>query len=158
LSGLFAVRIRSGAIFAFGRLGRRILVVPHATELLQLELPSNRAAASAVRDAMSRMDGLGWVLGDAMLVATELVNNAVTHSGCDDNHALAVTIHRERDGIVISVRDPGCAGRADAVLCEAVEVGGGLGLVIVDALARRWGADRDQGYHVWAELAVEDTS
>jgi anti-sigma regulatory factor (Ser/Thr protein kinase) len=126
--------------------------------MLQLELPCNRAAASAVREAMSRVDGLGWVLGDAMLVATELVNNAVTHSGCDESHAIEVAIHREGDGIVISVRDPGRAGRAAAVLCEAVEVGGGLGLMIVDALARRWGADRDQGYHVWAELAVEGTS
>jgi hypothetical protein len=26
--------------------------------------------------------------------------------------------------------------------------------MIVDALARRWGADRDEGYHVWAELAT----
>jgi hypothetical protein len=52
------------------------------------------------------------------------------------------------------VRDPGCSGRAEAAFSEVVEVGGGLGLMIVDALARRWGADRDHGYHVWAELAT----
>jgi anti-sigma regulatory factor (Ser/Thr protein kinase) len=119
--------------------------------MLRLELPCNRAAASAVREAMVELDELGWVLGDAMLVATELVNNAVTHSGCDRTHTIRVQIHREAAGIVISVRDPGCPGRAEAAFSEAAEVGG-LGLMIVDALARRWGADRDEGYHVWAEL------
>ena len=130
-------------------------MLPHATEMLQLELPCTRAAASTVREAMARMEALGWVLGDAMLVATELVNNAVTHSGCEDEHVVQIAIHREGDGIVISVRDPGWSGRAAAALSDTVEVGGGLGLMIVDALARRWGADRDDGYHVWAELATE---
>jgi anti-sigma regulatory factor (Ser/Thr protein kinase) len=123
--------------------------------MLQLELPCWRGAGSAVREEMARIDALGWILGDAMLVATELVNNAVTHSGCDDTHTVQVAIHRERGGIVISVRDPGASGRAAATFSEAAEVGGGLGLLIVDTLARRWGTDRDPGYHVWAELAVE---
>ena len=131
-------------------------MLPYAAEMLQLELACTPAAASAVREEMARMDDVGWVLGDAMLVATELVNNAVSHSGCDEAHTVSVAIHRERDGIVISVRDPGISGRAAAAFTEAVEVGGGLGLVIVDALARRWGTDRDQGYHVWAELAIEE--
>jgi anti-sigma regulatory factor (Ser/Thr protein kinase) len=122
--------------------------------MLQLELPCTRAAASTVREAMARLDALGWVLGDAMLVATELVNNAVTHSGCEEEHVVQIAIRREGDGIVISVRDPGWSSRAVAALSESVEVGGGLGLMIVDALARRWGADRDEGYHVWAELAT----
>jgi anti-sigma regulatory factor (Ser/Thr protein kinase) len=132
-------------------------VLPHATDTLQLELPCTPAAASTVREAMTRMDALGWVLGDAMLVATELVNNAVTHSGCEDSHVVEVSIQREGDGVVISVRDPGWSGRALAALSDTVEVGGGLGLMIVDALARRWGADRDQGYHVWAELGGAQT-
>ena len=122
--------------------------------MLQLELPCTRAAASTVREAMARMEALGWVLGDAMLVATELVNNAVTHSGCEDEHMVQIAIQREGDAVVISVRDPGWSGRAAAALSDTVEVGGGLGLMIVDALARRWGADRDDGYHVWAELAT----
>lgn len=122
--------------------------------MLRLELPCDRAAASAVREAMVELDELGWVLGDAMLVATELVNNAVTHSGCDHTHTMQVQIYRDGEGIIISVRDPGCSRCADAAVSEVVEVGGGLGLMIVDALARRWGADRDEGYRVWAELVT----
>jgi anti-sigma regulatory factor (Ser/Thr protein kinase) len=125
--------------------------------MLHLELACTREAASAVREEMAGLDDVGWILGDAMLVATELVNNAVTHSGCDDTHSVHVAIHRERGAIVISVRDPGSPGRTPAAFSEAVEIGGGLGLVIVDALARRWGADRDEGYHVWAELATGET-
>jgi anti-sigma regulatory factor (Ser/Thr protein kinase) len=133
-------------------------VLPNATEMLLLQLPCTRAAASAVREEMARLDSVGWVLGDAMLVATELVNNAVTHSGGDERHTVEVSIHREGDGIVISVRDPGCSGRAAAAFADAVQVGGGLGLMIVDALARRWGADRNRDYQVWAELAIEEAA
>ena len=31
---------------------------------------------------------------------------------------------------------------------------GGWGLRIVDALCERWGEERDDGYHVWAEISL----
>ena len=49
---------------------------------MALTLPCAPSASAAVREELSRLDGLGWVIGDAMLVASELVNNAVVHSGC----------------------------------------------------------------------------
>jgi anti-sigma regulatory factor (Ser/Thr protein kinase) len=124
-------------------------------EILKLEVPCTPQAASIVRNAMEDLEGLGWILGDAMLVASELVNNGVMHSGCDSRQTLQIRVLRDGDGIVISARDPGCSGRRVAALDQTIEVDGGLGLVIVDALARRWGSERRGGYRVWAELAAD---
>jgi hypothetical protein len=61
-----------------------------------------------------------------------------------------------RDGSLrISVLDPGASGQSAELPIVPVEFGG-LGLKVVDALARGWGAERrDDGYEVWAELDLD---
>lgn len=110
-------------------------------------------APAMVRSAMSRIGGLGTVLGDAMLVATELINNALQHSRCNDQDLL--TVRLTRDGCLrVAVVDPGRSGRTAGVTDQPAERGG-LGLRIVAALASRWGSERrPDGYEVWAELAL----
>jgi anti-sigma regulatory factor (Ser/Thr protein kinase) len=121
---------------------------------MALTLPCAPAASAAVREKLSHIDGLGWILGDVMLVASELVNNAVTHSGATPNHDLQVRASRHAELLTISVRDPGLSG-SDAGPAPPTDNGvGGWGLRIVDALCERWGEERDDGYVVWAELSL----
>lgn len=119
---------------------------------MRTEVRCDRSAASAVRGSISDLDHLGWLAGDAMLVASELVTNVVTYMGCDPDHRIELEVTEGSNAVCISVRDadePGTASPRPGSL----ELGGGLGIVIVDALAREWGTSRDHGYHVWAELA-----
>jgi anti-sigma regulatory factor (Ser/Thr protein kinase) len=110
-------------------------------------------APHAVRDAMANMQDLGWILGDAMLVASELVTNAVRHSLCTEDDYLAVSI--SRDGrLHIAVVDPGGSGKDAEIAHRPLELGG-LGLKVVEQLAASWGTERRMdGYRVWAELEV----
>jgi anti-sigma regulatory factor (Ser/Thr protein kinase) len=122
--------------------------------LLALTLPCAPAASATVRAELSRLDDLGWVLGDVMLVASELVNNAVLHSGGQAAHELTIRASREDDLLTLSVSDPGLS-ESDAQLTRPRDLQvGGWGLQIVDALCERWGEDRDHGHRVWAEIAM----
>jgi anti-sigma regulatory factor (Ser/Thr protein kinase) len=91
-----------------------------------------------------------------MLVASELVTNAVVHSGCEQDHRLSVCVSERNGRILISVHDPGITSGWAVTDTKEREVPGGWGLRIVDQLSERWGSERPDGYRVWAELAVRD--
>lgn len=94
------------------------------------------------------------MLGDAMLVATELVANAVRHSMGREEDLLLVSVHVGGDHVRICVRDPGISG-GTARIVEENDWFGGLGLRIVDQLATHWGSNRERdGYEVWAQLPL----
>jgi anti-sigma regulatory factor (Ser/Thr protein kinase) len=117
-----------------------------------MEVPGDEDAPGTVRDALDRSTDIGWVLGDVLLVASELVTNAVLHSGCSENHRIHVDVRRESEQLMIVVRDPGLS-RAEAEQRQR-QTAGGWGLVIVDQLAQRSGTERTDGYCVWAEVAL----
>ncbi|MGH2894225.1 MAG: ATP-binding protein [Solirubrobacteraceae bacterium] len=121
---------------------------------MALTLPCAPSASAAVREELSRIDGLGWVLGDVMLVASELVNNAVVHSGGMPHHDLQVRASRHAGRLTVSVRDPGLSGASAESTPSAQMQSGGWGLRIVDALCERWGEEREDGYRVWAEIGL----
>jgi serine/threonine-protein kinase RsbW len=123
-------------------------------EVLSLDVPCDTEAPALVRAALSEREGLGWVIGDAMLVASELVTNAVLHSGCSDEHELHVTATIGADYVRICVEDPGLSAGAVTPLQISEFSDGGVGLLIVDHLVDRWGAERDGRYRVWAELPL----
>jgi anti-sigma regulatory factor (Ser/Thr protein kinase) len=120
--------------------------------LMALTLPCAPTASAAVREELSRIDGLGWILGDVMLVASELVNNAVVHSGGMPHHDLQVSASRHAGRLTLSVRDPGLSGGSAESAPPAKRQVGGWGLRIVEALCERWGEERGDGYRVWAEI------
>jgi anti-sigma regulatory factor (Ser/Thr protein kinase) len=102
---------------------------------------------------MTSFADLGWLLGDAMLVASELVTNAVRHSLCTEDDLLTVCITRD-GGLRISVLDPGESGRSDEIAERPIELRG-LGLKVVDQLTTRWGSEqRADGYKVWADFQL----
>jgi anti-sigma regulatory factor (Ser/Thr protein kinase) len=119
---------------------------------LELGLPCDDRAPSAVRQALSDGADQSWAMGDAMLVASELVTNAVRHSGCGEHDQIQVSVKLRDEHLVIDVRDPGLSNR-DAEVRAGAELGG-FGLQIVDQLAVRWGSEREFGYRVWAEVPL----
>jgi serine/threonine-protein kinase RsbW len=125
-------------------------------ELLRISARCDRWAPGTVRKAIATLPqaGQSWVMGDAMLVASELVSNAVRHSNCNEDDMLIVTVRQASDRLEVSVCDPGASG-AEAVPSEAGPAGGGLGLKVVEALSACWGSERrPKGYRTWARLPV----
>jgi serine/threonine-protein kinase RsbW len=120
---------------------------------LNLELPCDNNAPATVRDALREVSDLGWLVGDAMLVASELVSNAVIHSGAGSTELLDVHVKLGQGHLLISVRDPGRSGRIAKPRSDD-DVVGGLGLRLVEQLSERWGSERTNGQRVWAELTV----
>lgn len=126
----------------------------NSSEVLSLDVPCAADAPALVRSALAGQAQLGWIVGDAMLVASELVTNAVLHSGGGAGHALHVTATVDADYMRICVEDPERAAGAGSPLQIGDFSDAGVGLLIVDHLVDRWGAERDGGYRVWAELAL----
>ncbi len=125
------------------------------TEVLAVEVRCDRQAPGLVRAALSRVDGLQSVLADATLVASELVTDAVLHSGgLGTGGVLSVTVARERDGLLISVHEAGLSGRSAPASGTEDSEAHAWGLRVVEQLASRWGTERQGGYRVWADLPL----
>ena len=126
--------------------------------LVRLHVCCDRAAPSVVRAALSEsVAGISQRLDDVILVASELVSNAVLHCGCASEDVIDVRAERIADHLLISVRDP-CFSRTNARMSLTNEWPfGGLGLRVVEQIAHRWGTERDNGYRVWAEVALSDS-
>ena len=124
--------------------------MPH--ELI-LELPRLPTAGSLARSAVS--DGFAEELGrdrigELLLVVSELVTNAVLYG----RGAITLKLRVERDGIFGEVVDQG-SGFEREVRERGPDESTGRGLMIVDALSRRWGI-HEGTTHVWFELAQPD--
>jgi anti-sigma regulatory factor (Ser/Thr protein kinase) len=115
-------------------------------------LPDLHAPANARTWLAERVAALpAPVVDDALLVASELVTNAVRHGRPE----IVLFVRRLRDGVRIAVRDEGEDVPAPAMDTPTVDRPTGRGLLIVAATARQWGVtahpDRP-GKTVWAEL------
>lgn len=113
------------------------------------------AATTAPRDARHftvetlQEWGVDAVSDEAELIVSELVTNALRHARSPSRVALSATDSCLR----IEVADDGQGG---AVRRHAVpEDTGGHGLMLVEAMADRWGAHHDGHEHVvWCEIAL----
>jgi anti-sigma regulatory factor (Ser/Thr protein kinase) len=122
--------------------------------VLSLAVACDVHAPVVVREALAQVHDGGWSLDDGQLVASELVGNAVRHSGCADSHQIKVAVGLRAGNLLISVHDPGMSGQVAERGHAPVSEPGGWGLRIIERLSLRWGAERPDGYRVWAELAV----
>lgn len=96
-------------------------------------------------------------MGDALLVASELVTDAVRHSGCREHHQIEIRLDlREAEHLVIDVRDPGLTSQRAELRDSSIH--GGFGLQLVDQLAVSWGSERRDDYRVWADVALSSGS
>lgn len=123
-------------------------------ELVRVSLRCDELAPRVAREVLRQVPDLSWVLGDLVLVVSELVTNAVQHSSCSDDDFLTICVHRDADQLRVAVRDPGGTGKIAHLEDRPMERGG-MGLKVVDAIAEEWGSECDRyGHRVWAKLAL----
>ncbi|WP_153451434.1 ATP-binding protein [Streptomyces smaragdinus] len=123
----------------------------------EVRLPSRpESAATARRLAQSVAQG-AWGLNTqltefAVLLVSELVGNAVRHTGA---RTFGLRMARRRGWIRVEVRDP---SRGLPCLLPVREMDtSGRGLFLVDKLADRWGVDLlPRGKCTWFEMRVPE--
>lgn len=120
---------------------------------LTLAVSCDKDAPAAARELVRELGGTGSEFDDAVLIASELVSNAVLHSGgrAVDQLTIAVALRHRR--VLITVVDPGRSGTRARVRSRG-DGFSGFGLRLVDELADRWGSERTARHRVWAELEL----
>jgi anti-sigma regulatory factor (Ser/Thr protein kinase) len=135
---------------------------PPDTQLL-VQLPARREAAAAARRALGSLNGPlelldAGVLADLRLLVTELIANAVRHSGIDERSPVTVEVTVASAHVRVEVVDEGEGFDPAAVPGPSGDERGGLGLFMVARLADRWGVARDGGTRVWFEIDLRDST
>jgi anti-sigma regulatory factor (Ser/Thr protein kinase) len=123
----------------------------------EVPLPSRPESAAAARRLTQVIVLRRWGLTpkmteDAVLLVSELVGNAVRHTGA---RVFGLRMRRRRGWIRIEVRDP---SRGLPCLMPVQETDlSGRGLFLVDKLSDRWGVDLlPRGKTTWFEMRVAD--
>ena len=109
---------------------------------LQLQLPPDQGAPAAARRALRTLP-LGHRADDVLLLASELVTNAVVHA--DSSDPIELVAECRPDVTWVEVRDHG-HGFDSSALHE------GNGLRILSGASDRWGIVRDRGTTIWFEV------
>ncbi|WP_203609137.1 ATP-binding protein [Streptomyces anulatus] len=132
--------------------GCRFGVVRKAWEMPFLAEPAELAGLRNVVRHQLDLWGLAGVVPDAQLCASELAANVIKHVGCGVHARLAVSMSGSR--LRIEVSDPDVRG-VPVLVTGADGEEHGRGLVLVDALADRWGVVlRADAKVTWCELAT----
>jgi anti-sigma regulatory factor (Ser/Thr protein kinase) len=120
---------------------------------LSLDLPMSEDAPALARRAIAGL-GLGEPVGEsATLLASELVSNAVRHSGAGVAEPIRLRATVGTGSLRICVTDAGGGFVPEAERREP-GVGGGFGLFLVERLAGTWGVKIDTRTTVWLELSL----
>ena len=109
-------------------------------------------AGSAARRAIVAGDGAlpEPVRDEVLLLATELVGNAVRHAGVGPDESLQVEVRRWPRQVRVAVVDPGAGFEPPG---PSTDGPGGWGFVLLDRIADRWGVRREPaGTCVWFEI------
>ncbi|MFF9221117.1 ATP-binding protein [Streptomyces viridosporus] len=123
----------------------------------EVPLPSRPESAATARRLTQVVVLRQWGLGariteDAVLLVSELVGNAVRHTGA---RVFGLRLRRRRGWIRVEVRDPS-RGLPCLMPVQEMDVSG-RGLFLVDKLADRWGVDLlPRGKTTWFEMRTGD--
>jgi anti-sigma regulatory factor (Ser/Thr protein kinase) len=123
---------------------------PSVGEVRLISQPESAATARRLTLAVLRLWSLAQLGETCELLVSELVGNAVRHTGA---RTFGLRILRRRGWIRIEVRDP---SRGLPCLLPVWELDiSGRGLFLVDKLSDRWGVDLlARGKTTWFELRV----
>jgi anti-sigma regulatory factor (Ser/Thr protein kinase) len=125
---------------------------PGVAEIRLLNRPeSAQAARRLAREVLQLRWGVpGPLIDDAVLLVSELVGNAVRHTGAS---VFGLRMQRGRDGFRVEVRDPS-RGLPCLLPVQPLDTSG-RGLAHVEALADRWGVDLlPHGKCTWFEIRL----
>jgi two-component sensor histidine kinase len=117
------------------------------------------AAPTAAREARHAVAGGRFVPSGQeatlLLLVSELVSNSVRHAGLGADEHIHLRARSDRECTYVEVCDGGRSGRIPVKRENADALDpGGLGLVLVDEMADRWGvACHEHETCVWFELA-----
>jgi serine/threonine-protein kinase RsbW len=113
-----------------------------------------RAARTFVAKALGELSHI-TVADTAVLLASELVTNAVRHSNSGTpGGTFTVVVLQTADGVGVEVRDDGSDVSSPVVKDDVLSTGG-HGLFLVESMAQQWGYLRGEaGTTVWFWLAA----
>jgi signal transduction histidine kinase len=125
---------------------------PHA-ERTSLTLPAENPSVPRARHFVDRaLPGMCWA-DEVSLLVSELASNAVRHA------RTPFTVSLQCDGSVVRVEVDDDGPGVPVVQNPPSHAVTGRGLVIVDAIADRWGVEASPvGKVVWFELACRSTT
>ncbi len=132
-----------------GRPAEGVVRVPHG-------VGSVAPARRRMREALIAAGLGGRVLEDAILVASELMSNAVLHARALPDGMIAVGWCRTPSRVEIRVTDGGSGTPVEARRVANTSISG-RGLRIVERVAAAWGVTdhSDRSRTVWAALALD---
>ncbi|MEU6809096.1 ATP-binding protein [Streptomyces sp. NPDC046831] len=126
---------------------------------VQLEIrPDPAEVARARRWARSRLAGSGIEADEPLaetliLLVSELVTNAVVHTGCPAVLRLCLPCPSAGTATTVRLEVADASTRAPVPRCADDDATGGRGLALVDGLADRWGwSSEGAGKRIWCEL------
>ncbi|XVQ88450.1 ATP-binding protein [Microbispora siamensis] len=123
----------------------------------EIRLPGEPASVSCARSEVRRLLGQEHpAVDDVALVASELVTNAIRHSGCHAGDFIGFTLVVTGSFVRVEVHDPGVSPAGPRLRSEP-DAEDGRGLLIVQEIAAEWGVrERDDrpGRTVWCALRV----
>ncbi len=126
---------------------------PTVDERIEASPRAPGIARRAIEQIAAHVDA--GVLRDTQLLVSEVVTNSIRHSGSDDPIQLRAWVRS--NGLKVEIVDGGSGFDTAAMSPEATDEGG-RGLMIVDALADRWGVNHDARARVWFELSPRPVS
>ena len=125
---------------------------PSVAEVRLASRPESAATARRMALSVIRLWGLPQYADTVELLVSELVGNAVRHTGA---RTFGLRMPRRRGWVRVEVRDP-----SRALPCLLPVRGldiSGRGLFLVDRLSDRWGVDlQPRGKTTWFELRVPE--
>jgi anti-sigma regulatory factor (Ser/Thr protein kinase) len=90
------------------------------------------------------------LLDDVVLATSEMVSNAVVHSGCPEGDPITVQATVDDDVLHVEVADNGRG--VDPLVARSSSPPSGLSYV--EFVSDRWSSHNSQSFHVWFEIDI----
>lgn len=131
-----------------------MLVATERSQEFTLSVPASPLSLRVVRRAVQGLaDVCGPDVTDRLsVIYSELITNAIRHSGADESVTLKVELRVGPFGVSGRVLDDGPGFDPRKLPARRPGQEGGFGLRIVQELASRWGVRCDGRTEVWFEL------
>lgn len=121
-----------------------------------IELRGGPEAVSAARHAIEQLADQESLprIEDLRLLVSELVTNSVLHGRAGPGDRVHMHVKRPDHGVRVEVCDegPGWAEQLRSPSLDSLQPAGGWGLMLVGALADRWGVECGDETCVWFEI------